>query len=702
MDENLSMVNVQPRKKSAFCNICFNFLEKKSIGKTVFSAGGDGFSNWKKASQKLKDHNESDIHKYAERRKIVHEGEEPTISKRIDSMNEELKRKRREGLIAHLCTLKTVLRQGIAIRRVDDEESNLIQFNIDKANHVPGLKLLLKEKRFLSHDIVQEQESMLILKARRQLISKVSASNYFLIIADESADISKKEQLSVSFRTVSDRYEIMEDFIGVMHCSRGLSADALLDYVKDILLRCGLDKANLVGMGFDGPSVMKKLARDVKEYAGAQALYVHCLAHCTELIIKDAVEVSHLLSDALDLCQDLYAFVGAYPKRVLLFDEIQKEETELEISNRSISSFGSKPVNLKSLSQTRWTSRGRAAKVIIEKHAELRATLQEISEDRRNSRHVKAQAQGLEAKLSSYKMMFSIVSLYDIIVVMEKLSKELQAVDNSADYASYSIEKTVTKFHAIRSNEEYVHILHKVEKFGNLVQEEDQPSRKRKMPSRHSDFVVYAEGLGNTESTSTSSDQLKMKHFEALDAILEGINTRHSQTDIKLLKSMESMLLSAANREPHPVDDFTAVTEKYHAFFDQEILKEELEEIPFVIKMHNASAPQGSLIKRVTRVATLCDLLNGNESAKKSCSSVHELIKLYLSVPLSSATAERTFSVMRRCKTWLRAQTEGNHLNNIMFATIHKQLMDDIDVPKVASEFVGKTEQRRNYFGAFN
>ena len=309
----------------------------------------------------------------------------------------------------------------------------------------------------------------------------MSASSYFSIIADESADISKKEQLSVSFRTVSDRYEIMEDFIGVMHCSRGLSADALLDYVKDILLRCGLDKANLVGMGFDVPSVMKKLARDVKDYAGAQALYVHCLAHCTELISKDAVEVSHLVSDALDLCQDLYVFVGAYRKRVLLCDEIQKKETELEISNRSISSFSTKPVNLKSLSQTRWTSRGRAAKVIIEKHAELRATLQEISEDRSNSRHVKAQ--GLEAKLSSYKMMFSIVSLYDIIVVMEKLSKELQAVDNSADYASYSIEKTVTKFHAKRSNKEYVHILHKVEKFGNLVQEEYQPSRKRKMPS---------------------------------------------------------------------------------------------------------------------------------------------------------------------------------------------------------------------------
>ena len=165
---------------------------------------------------------------------------------------------------------------------------------------------------------------------------------------------------------------------------------------------------------------------------------------------------------------------------------------------------------------------------------------------------------------------------------------------------------------------------------------------------------------------------------------------------------MENMLLSAANREPYSVDDFAAVTEKYHAFFRPKILKEELEEIPFMIKMHNVSAPQGSVIKRVTHVATLCDLLNGNESVKKSCPSVHALIKLYLSVQLSSATAERTFSVLRRCKTWLRAQTEGNHLNNIMFTTIHKQLMSDINVPEIAREFILKSEQSRNYFGTDN
>ena len=63
-------------------------------------------------------------------------------------MNEELQRKRGEGLIAHLSTMTTILRQGIAIRLVDDEESNLMQFNNDKASHVPGLTLLLNESAF--------------------------------------------------------------------------------------------------------------------------------------------------------------------------------------------------------------------------------------------------------------------------------------------------------------------------------------------------------------------------------------------------------------------------------------------------------------------------------------------------------------------------------------------------------------------------
>ena len=251
----------------------------------------------------------------------------------------------------------------------------------------------------------------------------------------------------------------------------------------------------------------------------------------------------------------------------------------------------------------------------------------------------------------------------------------------------------------MRTSEELARIFQKIECFEDLEDCEENQPRKRKMPARHSDFVVHGEGMGAAVNEVNRSDQMKRAYFATIDAILQSMQTRYYQTDILVLKSMEKILLLAANKEPYPVDEFAKLVRRYASYLDPNSLTEELEELPFVVKMHNASAPKGSIVKRVTRVGTICDIFNGNEPAKRSCANVHRMIKIYLSVPLSSATAERTFSVMRRCKTWLRAQTEGNHLNNVMFATIHKDLMDGIDVKQVAKEFCQKTEQRRNYFG---
>ena len=94
------------------------------------------------------------------------------------------------------------------------------------------------------------------------------------------------------------------------------------------------------------------------------------------------------------------------------------------------------------------------------------------------------------------------------------------------------------------------------------------------MPIRHSDFVVYSEGLGSRKINSINSsrfDQMKTRNFAALDAILEGINTRYYQTDIGMLKSVEKILLAAANKDPHPVEDFTKITEAYRPFFDPKV-----------------------------------------------------------------------------------------------------------------------------------
>ncbi len=77
------------------------------------------------------------------------------------------------------------------------------------------------------------------------------------------------------------------------------------------------------------------------------------------------------------------------------------------------------------------------------------------------------------------------------------------------------------------------------------------------------------------------------------------------------------------------------------------------------------------------------------------------MIKLYYTIPLTSASCERTFSAMRRLKTWLRANTGANHLNDNKFANIQKSDMDRVDIKSVATEFIEKNDTRINYFGKF-
>ena len=85
-------------------------------------------------------------------------------------------------------------------------------------------------------------------------------------------------------------------------------------------------------------------------------------------------------------------------------------------------------------------------------------------------------------------------------------------------------------------------------------------------------------------------------------------------------------------------------------------------------------------------------------SAKLQCPEVHRMIKLYKTVPLSSSTCERSFSVMRRLKTWLRAKAKANHLND-MFAHIQKTDFDKLDINLVAKKFVQRNDRRKDYFG---
>ena len=100
----------------------------------------------------------------------------------LDRQISEQQEQRFRRLISHLCTLKNLLRQGIGIRGGDEANSNIFQFNLDKARTDDNLRVFLK------------------------ILDEIRENGPFGVIADEATAISKKEQMSITLGTCAKDY----------------------------------------------------------------------------------------------------------------------------------------------------------------------------------------------------------------------------------------------------------------------------------------------------------------------------------------------------------------------------------------------------------------------------------------------------------------------------------------------------------------
>ena len=75
--------------------------------------------------------------------------------------------------------------------------------------------------------------------------------------------------------------------------------------------------------------------------------------------------------------------------------------------------------------------------------------------------------------------------------------------------------------------------------------------------------------------------------------------------------------------------------------------------------------------------------------------------RLLLTLPATNATSERTFSTMRRLKTYLRSTMSQTRLKNVMILSIHKELVSELDLHDIVNQFVSGSEPRLRVFGNF-
>ena len=122
----------------------------------------------------------------------------------------------------------------------------------------------------------------------------------------------------------------------------------------------------------------------------------------------------------------------------------------------------------------------------------------------------------LKNHLSSLEALFNLNATRKLLSVSEKLSKELQAVGISADYALYSVKHVIQRFTEMRCAEEFESILKEAKNVLGLTGDTDGP-RHSKVPKRLDDSVIFSRLPAREE---VNNSKMRQSYYGAINALI--------------------------------------------------------------------------------------------------------------------------------------------------------------------------------------
>ncbi|XP_067213479.1 zinc finger MYM-type protein 1-like [Linepithema humile] len=331
--KEFSWLNLNVDRK-AICIICTQAIDLKLTlpfntqsmnAKEAFVT--KGYSNWKNAASRFKNHEKSDFHLSA----VIglNNLKKPTVIQHMSSAKQTEMVEAREALRKIFSTINFLVRQGLAFRGKTDESSNVLKLLQLRAEDVSILKKWLGQTKFkwTHKDSINEILHLMAKEILNKQLAKIKKAKYFSIIIDETSDITRFEQVSFSIRIVLDDMTIEEIFMGFYE-TPSTTAEILFNIVKDILARFDLDIHNLRGQCYDGAANVSGritgLQARIKE-SEPRALYVHCNAHNLNLVVQDGMQCISSVKNFIGVVKELINFIRDSPKRQGHFKELQSD-----------------------------------------------------------------------------------------------------------------------------------------------------------------------------------------------------------------------------------------------------------------------------------------------------------------------------------------------------------------------------------------
>ena len=674
-----------------FCFLCSKNIKRRG-GFDVFTA--QGFDSWKKVNDGKKcaflvhvGSTPCSHHNNAVRECQAILNQPNHIENIFEVATDREKEKNRLRLRTSIVAVKWLTSQSCAFRGHDEtaqskNRGNFVEMIQLLADFNPEIASVVLESapkfcKYTSPKIQKEILSIFAMKVRKHIREEIGNAK-FSILVDETCDVAKREQMALVFRFV-DKYGVLQErFFDLIHV-KNTKALTLKEELCSVLSKYSFDIQNLRGQGYDGASNMRG------ELNGLQALflrecpyayYVHCYAHRLQLALvaaaKDVVPVTQFF-------QHLVFIVNTVDSSSKRHDELHDAQMVelarlLAIDELETGQGANQIHSLKRPGETRWGSHFGSVSSLMDMFNPVSSVLQNLAADSTAGAN-RADGDTSFKYLTSFEFVFVLCMMREIFEITEQLGQALQKKSQDIVNALRLVQSTKVLLEQMRYDDGWETFICKVVEFcvGHGIA----------IPDMEGTYILRGGRARRQPDHFTNERYFRVEIFRAtIDTQLAELNLKFNEKVMDLL-SISVTLIPKNGFVSFQANEICKLVEKYYPadFNRQEMIGLERQLNHFVLDASSSAD--------MTNIATLVELCRVlvETGRHRIFNLVDRLVRLLVTLPVSTAAAERAFSILKITKTRLRNKMEDEYLANNLLVHIESEIVRHYTYDDIITDF---------------
>jgi hypothetical protein len=448
-----------------------------------------GFTNWRKATEKFKEHEKSHLHSHAIQK--ISALKNTPINALLSDAARQAQNTARHVLQLMFRSVRFLGKKGVAFRGDSNHDGILYELMLERTYNLPKEReWILRRDNWLSDTIQNEVIQQYACSIQSEIVSRAANCPYYGLTADGTTDASTMEQFSLTLQYVDDNMETHSDFLGFYNAPDS-SGETLFKCIRDVFLRLNIPIERLQGYCFDGASNMpgrfSGVQARLKELC-PESLFVHCANHSLDLVLQEAAREVSLIADTMTFVQGIAVVIRESSKRKELYESM----------------FGCDAVvTILAVCPTRWCIRTTAIKRVCNAYIHIIETLEQLKDYKTVRGETRAKIRG-PLKAKTYSGFLCHEALFE---PCEAVARSLQHSKASALGALECTEFLGKRMEALRDDKVVENMLHKVSTTAGLKMPDE---RMKKTPVRY---------RHTAEPEAAAQHSWRCEFFEAVDLV---------------------------------------------------------------------------------------------------------------------------------------------------------------------------------------